>query len=584
MNKGVIDVTIKDGVEKIYNNAFALCDSLKTIYLPDSITQIQDNAFYPGIVTLTMNCYSYGAEWASAHYQKCELIHAWDEPVYSWSEDYTQISAIRTCLSISDHEETETVGTIAIVVEEPTCEGKGKTLYTSKAFINSGFITQSITLEDIEPLGHEWIIAYTWSDDYKSITAKRICGNDSEHFESETVSVTSEVIMEPTCMQDGITRYTSEDFQNEAFIKQSIELADLPKTGHLWGEAVYVWSDDHLQVTAEHVCLNNIEHTETETVEATKVVSREPTCTKEGETTYTSNAFENAAFSVQIIKLDDIDKSGHDWGETVYRWSEDYAEVTGERICQNDDTHIQTETAKTVSAEHIESTCTEAGGILYNSDTFINDDFDAQSIFVIDPNDPAKGHAIVIIEALDPTCEEEGRTEGSYCERCEEILLESEPISALGHDWEEPIYIWHGGERKMTAKRICTNDNLHIETETVNMVAVIKSPTEASKGSYYYLTENFINPAFTAQQKFGEIPSLNELKPVHLSEQLIEIDEDAFENTTFKSIIIPESCETIGNNAFKNCMNLVYVRIPSSIKNVAVDAFEGCPDVIIDMY
>ncbi len=44
-------------------------------------------------------------------------------------------------------------------------------------------------------------------------------------------------------------------------------------------------------------------------------------------------------------------------------------------------------------------------------------------------------HDIVIDEAVEPTCTENGLTEGEHCSRCDEATVEQETVDALGHSW-----------------------------------------------------------------------------------------------------------------------------------------------------
>ena len=60
------------------------------------------------------------------------------------------------------------------------------------------------------------------------------------------------------------------------------------------------------------------------------------------------------------------------------------------------------------------------------------------------------------------------------------------------------------------------------------------------------------------------------------------IEDEAFRGLALEAVIIPDGCESIGNYAFADCLNLIYVRIPTSVTSIADDAFDGCPNVVID--
>ncbi len=71
-------------------------------------------------------------------------------------------------------------------------------------------------------------------------------------------------------------------------------------------------------------------------------------------------------------------------------------------------------------------------------------------------------------------------------------------------------------------------------------------------------------------------------KTLKLPSSLTAIGDEAFMGSLCEAIIIPDGCTAIGSKAFANCKNLVYVRVPNSVKSIAADAFAGCGDVIID--
>ncbi len=45
---------------------------------------------------------------------------------------------------------------------------------------------------------------------------------------------------------------------------------------------------------------------------------------------------------------------------------------------------------------------------------------------------------------------------------------------------------------------------------------------------------------------------------------------------------IPEGCLSIGDRAFANCKNLVYIHLPSTLNSIAENAFDGSSHVCID--
>ena len=80
--------------------------------------------------------------------------------------------------------------------------------------------------------------------------------------------------------------------------------------------------------------------------------------------------------------------------------------------------------------------------------------------------------------------------------------------------------------------------------------------------------------------KFSIIP-VYESEPykaeILLPEDLLTIEEKAFENDTFESIRLP-NVRTIKSHAFAGCSNLKKIVICSLTINIAPDAFEGIPE------
>lgn len=77
------------------------------------------------------------------------------------------------------------------------------------------------------------------------------------------------------------------------------------------------------------------------------------------------------------------------------------------------------------------------------------------------------------------------------------------------------------------------------------------------------------------------IPALSDMAVLRLPSSIKTIEENAFEGLACQAIIIPNGCSTIGEKAFAENDNLLYVHIPASITTIADNAFEGCDNVTI---
>lgn len=91
-------------------------------------------------------------------------------------------------------------------------------------------------------------------------------------------------------------------------------------------------------------------------------------------------------------------------------------------------------------------------------------------------------HTIVIDSAINPTCEEDGMTEGQHCSICHKIIVEQKVIKAEGHKYDdgEDVIVascLQKGEKKYS----CTNPNCD-----------------------YYYTEEYTIPTFSATEIYDQ--------------------------------------------------------------------------------
>ena len=434
---------------------------------------------------------------------------------------------------------------VADVNEHGLVEGKanGIAIITVSGIINS---TATATVQirvgvcgeiDGAYVNHIWgEPAYEWAADNSKVTATRVCARDASHIETETVNAISEVTKVATCEGKGETTYTSVAFNNTAFTVQTKTVENIPALTHAWGTPAYEWAADNSSVTATRICAHDASHIETETVSTATEVTKEATCEVNGETTYTAT-FTNSAFAEQTKTLDNIPALTHSWGTPAYEWAADNSKVTAIRVCARDASHVETEEAATTSEVTKAATCEGKGETTYTSAAFENMAFTAQTKTVDD-------------------------------------------IPALTHDWGEPTYEWNT-ENKVTATRVCRNDSEHAESETVDVIVTITSPTNAAAGLLSYVAQ-FGNPAFTKQEKSIEIPALKDMNVMYLPTELKTIEKEAFSGIIAQAVIVPDGCTTINARAFADCPNLLYVWIPKSVTSISEHAFDGCNEVIVD--
>jgi len=146
--------------------------------------------------------------------------------------------------------------------------------------------------------------------------------------------------------------------------------------------------------------------------------------------------------------------TNHDYGAADYSWSADKSTCTASRICQNDKTHIETETATATSVITKRLTCTTAGERTYKAE-FKNAAFATQT--------------------------------------------QTEAVAKKGHKYAAPTYSWSADKSTCTASRICQKDKTHVETEKATVTsAVTTQPTYEKTGVRTY-TAAFKNAAFSTQ-------------------------------------------------------------------------------------
>ncbi|MBM6678264.1 LPXTG cell wall anchor domain-containing protein [Faecalicoccus pleomorphus] len=328
----------------------------------------------------------------------------------------------------------------------PTCTENGNKEYwyceSCKQYFSDENATMSTTKEDtvIPATEHAYgEPTWEWSKNGQSATATFICDNDENHQESKEASITSTVKEEPTCTEDGITVYTATVEFNGQTYTDTKDVADIPATGHSYGEPVWSWAEDGKTCKVTFTCEKDETHKETPVVTVTSAEKAPATCTEAGVTTYTATVEFNGKTYTDTKDVADIPATGHSYGKPVWSWSEDGKTCTVTFTCEKDENHKESPKVTVTSAEKTPGTCTEKGVTTYTATVEFNGKTYTDTKDLTDI--PAIGHKLTKTEVKTPTSTDTGNIEYWYCEVCDkyfsdekaehEITLEDTIIAKL---------------------------------------------------------------------------------------------------------------------------------------------------------
>lgn len=326
------------------------------------------------------------------------------------------------------------------------------------------------------------------------------------------------------------------------------------------------------------------------TFEKTNVI--EPTCHEEGFTKYVCS-------ECGKIEIKDFTEAlSHNY-VIQYDWSEDYMYITGTATCSLNCGEIITESHKVNDFCVKSPTCTTEGEYIRQS-VFINSIFEQQTVSVIVPE---LGHDEVIIEPVNPTCFESGLSEGKYCTRCNEVLVEQKYLAKLDHDFFNDFcsmcstnYYTPGlkfelnGNSYKVSKGDCS-EMVVIIPELYNGIPVKYIDIRAFDG--YLGLKEIIIPASIDSIGFGAFVGCDNLEKITLpflgKESVKSVNVDnwfsyIFGENKIGSDKIPATLTeivlnggtSIDSNAFNSCENIIEITLPSTIKNINECAFLGC--------
>ena len=413
--------------------------------------------------------------------------HDWSQPEYKWADDNKTVTASRTCAN-GDHPEAETANVTSEITKPASCEAKGETTYTA-VFNNHAFTKQTKTIDDIPATGHSAAEAVrennvdptcTEAGGYDNVVYCSVCGKELSR-EHVTVPAKGHTAGDPvkenekaaTCTETGY--YDEVVYCTECNAEISRNTVTIAALGHSFGE----WA-----ITKEPTCTENGEETrkctrcdakETRSIDALDhalelVPGKAATCTEAGikdyyECSRCHDKFFDAEGKTEVEKEEDlvIAALGHDYGE----WKQTKAPTCTEKGMEERECSRchEKETREVAASGHT-------------------------------PGEETKENIV------DATCTEKG----SYdlvvrCTTCNEIIsTEHFEDAALGHDWNEPEYVWSEDNKTVTATRTCKRDKSHVESETAEVkTEIIEATCEEAEQIIY--TVEFKNVTYKPQRK-----------------------------------------------------------------------------------
>ena len=399
-----------------------------------------------------------------------ELGHSWGEPTYQWSEDGQAAYAIRRCTRNPLHFQLGYATASEDVLNAPTCTEWGETVYTA-TFDNPAFAPQSRDAE-VAPIGHEFA---EW-----------------------------ERTIEPTCETAG------EEVSHCSHDESHVKTRAVEPLGHEWGDWTTVVGPTETEEGVEERACTRCDTVQRRAVPAASHVHEmslteaiAATCVAPGRVAYwvcdkgsdpCGRAFADPLGLRELSNGEiDVPALGHNWAAPTYEWSEDDGTCTARRVCLNDASHVEEETAATSVEVKSSPTCTTGGTTVYRA-AFANEAFEPQTKTI---SEPALGHTPAMqprhTNVVAPTCLEGGGYDAeTYCLTCGARIGEPVHVAQgpLGHDWDSwtqtkaPTCTDEGVE-----ERVCERDPEHKETRAVAPTghewsnwAQTTPPTETEQG------------------------------------------------------------------------------------------------------
>lgn len=129
----------------------------------------------------------------------------------------------------------------------------------------------------------------------------------------------------------------------------------------------------------------------------------------------------------------------------------------------------------------------------------------------------------------------------------------------------------------------------HYASASINILATtLESSIEQSAGYYNLNNEllyswqdmidnDYISVVGNSVKKGNN--TISESGNLVVSNEIIRIEISAFENWKFDNVILPNGLIYIGQNAFRDCTNLLAINLPNTLQDMNINAFRDCSNL-----
>lgn len=547
-------VVIHDNAVAIGGDAFIGCTGIDVVEIPDSVAEIAPNAFNgcSDDLVIKANCNSYAAQHAKLYGINTDIVHA---AVSDWVVTVEPTcdnpgTKEKQCIACGNVEETAVVDALGhsydngVVTLEPTCEADGVVTFTCQ---NSGCDDTYTTA--IPAIGH--------------------------NYDNGTV------VLEPTCEADGIKRFRCQnsgcyDYYDITLPATGHNLDNgtvkTEATCEADGEKVYKCLDAECNYSYSEV-IPAIGHKYDK-----GVVTLEPACEADGVKTFTC---QNADCENSYTEA--IPATGHKYDNgaiTKYPTVNAEGEITF--TCQNDADHTYIVYIPNTAFDGIiatnEGAYADENGKVQNLTWLITDEYDLY-IYADDTADEWAAYRNDIVTATvtgEATTVENGSF--AYMPALEkvDILFSLGTIEAYAFQYCENL------KSVFTGSIAEIQEFAFYHCSALESVDIYGGLPEGKVGRNIFL--DCVNLSDVALRngtlEIGEamFKGCSSLEEIILPESLLVIGDSAFDGTALKTIRIPTDVKEIQKGVFTKCTDLEEIVVDS--KNDNYFSFDG---VLYDM-